>query len=860
MPETAARSTALDPGRWRKILAEHRTQLRTQYLARSEPALLLKSLSRLIDEVLSGAAREVGLPKSLALLAVGGYGRRELFPYSDIDLLVLLEHEPDAQHTTALERFITYLWDIGLEVGHSVRTIEQCVSEGRKDITVETNLLEARLITGNHTLFQAFLQARAEVSNSRAFLEGKLLEQQQRHLRFHDATYNLEPNLKENPGGLRDLQNILWISRALGLGETWADLQQAGLLTAQEARAIRREERVLRDLRIRLHFLARRREDRLLFDYQTALSQELGLQARGARTGAEILMQRYYRAAKHVGLMNKILLLDIKTRANPQAGKTEFINKRFCIRLGQLDVRAPDVFEREPSAILEVFCLLHTQAGVQDISAETLRLLVAATPRIDAQFRRDPHNREQFMAIVRAPRGLTHTLRRMNQYGVLGRYIPAFGRIVGQMQHDLFHVYTVDEHILFVVRNLRRFAVSEFEHEYPLCSRLINNFERPEVLYLAGLFHDIAKGRGGDHSSLGAVDARKFCREHGLSAEDANLVAWLVAQHLMMSATAQKQDLSDPEIITAFAAKVGDMRHLTALYLLTVADIRGTSPNVWNAWKGKLLEDLFSATRRLLTDGAVPIDQQMELRKAEALKILRHETVTEDAHTLFWRAMDDSYFLRHKVQEIAWHTRHLYNVLQTESPIVRARIAPNGEGIQVMIYTPDRADLFARICGFFERVNYTIVEAKIYTTPYRYALDTFLVLDVGNTAQHFRDLLSYIEFELTQQLSEDKPPTPPMQGRISRHLKHFPITPQITIAPDEKGQYHVLNVTAGDSPGLLSRIAQILLKHGVHLHTAKINTLGERAEDTFLVRADDNRLSNTKTILQIETDLMQTLA
>ena len=447
----------------------------------------------------------------------------------------------------------------------------------------------------------------------------------------------------------------------------------------------------------------------------------------------------------------------------------------------------------------------------------------------------------------------------MNQYGVLGAYIPAFGRIVGQMQHDLFHVYTVDIHILAVVRNLRRFTLSEFEHEYPLCSRLIDNFERPEVLYLAGLFHDIAKGRGGDHSTLGAVDARKFCRQHGLDKKDAALVAWLVTQHLMMSATAQKQDLSDPEIIAAFAAKVGDMRHLTALYMLTVADIRGTSPTVWNTWKGKLLENLFLATRRLLTDGILPLDQQMEARQAEALKMLRHETVPEEAHQLFWHSVDDHYFLRHTVQEIAWHTRHLYRILQAERPVVRARSAPNGEGIQVLIYTLDRDDLFAHICSFFERINYNIVEAKIYTTPHHYALNTFLVLDIGHTAQHFRDLLSFIEFELTQQLSENKPPVAPLQGRISRQLKHFPITPRIRIVADEKDQYHVLNVTAGDQPGLLSRIAQTLLKHGVHVHTAKINTLGERVEDTFLIRADEDRLSNTKTVLKIETDLLQEL-
>ena len=856
----ASRAESVSPARWREFLTEHRARLREQYAARPDPARLLKSLSHLIDQVLTSAAREIGLPPEVSLLAVGGYGRRELFPYSDIDLLVLLEQVPDSELAPVLERYITYLWDIGLEVGHSVRTLDECLSEARKDITVETTLLEARLIDGSAGLVHDFQHALAQMLNGAAFMEGKLLEQQQRHLRFHDATYNLEPNLKENPGGMRDLQTILWISRALGLGSSWQSLLSSGLLTTEEARAIRQAERLLRDLRIRLHFLARRREDRLLFDYQAALAQELGFNPRGTRSAAEILMQHYYRAAKRVGLLNKIILLDLKNRGHPEGDTApQPINTRFAIRRGLLEANTPDLFEREPSAMLEAFLLLQQQTSVVDMSAQTLRSLIRATVKIDAAFRRDPHNQQLFMAILRAPRGQTTVLRRMNQYGVLGRYIPAFGRIVGQMQHDLFHVYTVDEHILFVVRNLRRFTLSEFAHEYPLCSRLIHNFERSEVLYLAGLFHDIAKGRGGDHSTLGAVDARKFCREHGVSVADAELVAWLVSQHLMMSATAQKQDLSDPDIIAAFAAKVGDMRRLTALYLLTVADIRGTSPKVWNAWKGKLLEDLFRATQRLLTDGAAPIDQQMEVRKEEARKLLRQATVAEEAQTLFWRVLDDSYFLRHTVREIAWHTRHLHNVTHTTRPVVHARSAPEGEGIQVMIYTPDRDDLFARICAFFERINYTIVDAKIYTTPHRYALDTFLVLDVGDSAQHYRDLLSYIEYELTQRLSDDTPPEPPKQGRVSRQLKHFPLQTQVSIVPDEKGQYHVLSVTAGDRPGLLSRIAQVLLKHGVHLHTAKINTLGERAEDAFLVRADDDRLLNQKTVLKIETDLLQAI-
>lgn len=859
MPNAAALATLDAPTR-RKQLGEARAVLREAYFAKPDPARLLRELSRLIDQTLTQAAQDAALPSSLALLAVGGYGRQELFPYSDIDLLVLLPAAPDDSLAAALERFITHLWDIGLEVGHSVRTVDECLNEAHKDITVETNLLEARPITGSRRLYNSFRKALEAARNPGAFVQAKLLEQQQRHARFHDAAYSVEPNLKENPGGLRDLQSVFWISRALGLGHTWRGLVAANLLSASEARQTRAAERLLRDLRIRLHYLARRREDRLLFDFQSALAADIGHTARGARSAAELLMQHYYRAAKHIGLMNKIVLLVIKARAQVDRPNTaHLIDTHFAECQGLLELNAPDFFERHPAGILDAFLTLQRHREITDFSAETWRALVRAVPNINARFRAAPENRARFMAILREPRGITAVMRRMNQSGVLGRYIPAFGRIVGQLQHDLFHVYTVDEHILFVVRNLRRFTQPEYAHEYPLCSRLINNFERPEVLYLAGLFHDIAKGRGGDHSTLGAVDARRFCRAHGLAREDTELVAWLVDRHLMMSATAQKQDLSDPDVIQVFADKMLDMRHLTALYLLTVADIRGTSPKVWNAWKGKLLENLFRAARRILTDGTVPLDRQLELRKDVARTQLRAETVPDDACLLFWRELDDSYFLRHTVREIAWHTRHLYQVTHTEQAIVKARSAPDGGGIQVMVYAPDRDDLFARLCSFFERVNYTIVDAKIYTTPYHYALDTFLVLDVGNTAQSYRDLLAYIEFELTQELSDNAPPPPPMGGRISRQLKHFPIEPRVAIVPDEKGQYHILSITAGDYPGLLSRIARVLLNHRIHLHTAKINTLGERAEDSFLITADDDRLANQKTLVKIETDLLEAL-
>lgn len=856
MPLPVAESAG-DISRWRATLKDGRARLAESYLHKPNAASNLRNHARLVDEVLRAIWRSAELPASAALIAVGGYGRGQLFPYSDVDLLLLFDATPEREVASRLERLIGLFWDVGLEVGHSVRTVPECVEESAKDVTVQTNLLEARLLCGNDALFAALQQALFAQMDGMSFLQAKLLEQQQRHARFHDTGYNLEPNLKESPGGLRDLQTVLWISQALKLGASWKELVSEDLITPQEARQIQRHELFQQSLRIRLHYLARRREDRLLFDYQEALAQQLGLANQGNRSASELLMQRYYRTAKAVSLMNEILLQNLRSRISPGSDVPPLpLGTRFQARNQLLEACHENIFQQEPDAILECFLLLQRHRELKGIGAPTLRALWRAVPSIDAAFRRDPRNRARFMEIVRERRGLTHTLRRMNQYGVLGRYIPAFGRIVGQMQHDLFHVYTVDEHTLMVLRNLRRFTVAEFSHEFPLCSRLVSEFERPEVLYLAGLFHDIAKGRGGDHSRLGKADARRFCRLHGLSPADTGLVSWLVESHLTMSAVAQKEDISDPDVIAAFGSKVRDQRHLTALYLLTVADIRGTSPKVWNAWKGRLLENLYHATCRYLCGGS-PAGEALQERQVEALGLLRQHAVPESAAQNLWAKLDEGYFLRHEAQEIAWHTRVLGNLKSDVQPVVRARLAPSGEGIQVMIYMPDRDDLFARICGFFEHVNFNIVEAKIHTTRQGYALDSFVVLDEEQRASHYRDLLNFIEYELAQQLGAAKPLEAPLRGRVSRHLKHFPITPQVSIRPDDKGTYQVLSVTAGDRPGLLYSMARVFLAHGVHLHTAKINTLGERAEDTFLIAG--NSLDKTKAVLRFEADLLQQL-
>jgi len=482
-----------------------------------------------------------------------------------------------------------------------------------------------------------------------------------------------------------------------------------------------------------------------------------------------------------------------------------------------------------------------------------MRALWHARSLIDSQFQRKAAHRALFMEILRQPSGLTHALRRMNQYGILGKYLPAFGRIVGQMQHDLFHVYTVDEHILMVVRNLRRFAVPEMSHEYPLCSRLLSEFEFPELLYIAALFHDIAKGRGGDHSLLGKADTRRFCRNHGLTEVDTDFVVWLVEKHLYMSSVAQQQDLFDPVIIAAFADEVKTETRLVALYLLTVADIRGTSPKVWNAWKAKLLEDLFRAARRHITQGAEPNERTLASKQERALERLRAYAIPVDAHEPFWKKLDDSYFLRHDEAEIVWHTRILNYRINTLEPVVKSRLSPVGEGLQVMIYAPDEDLMFARICGFFDSINFDIIEAKIYTTRHKYLLDTFQIMTSNGLAGHYRDMISYVEHELPLWLARPDMPPPP-KSRMSRQLKNFPITPDVNIRPDERGQYYYLNIVAGDRPGLLYRIARVLARYDISIYTAKINTLGERAEDTLLIAGE--ALKNSRVVVRLESDLV----
>ena len=838
----------------RQQLKLGRDTLAAEFLSRPQPQLYLQRHARLVDGVLHGLCDAL-LPDEVCLAAVGGYGRGELFPASDVDVLLLIPHEPDARLRASLEAWVQCCWDAGLEIGHSIRTPQECASEADRDITIETALLEARRLWGSAGLFAQFKRAFQARFDARRFADGKLLEQKNRHNRFEDSAYKLEPNLKDSPGGLRDLHMIHWLAQAAGTAHGWGGLVKAGLLSRQDAQRLVRTQTMLNLLRIHLHLLARRREDRLAFDYQSQLAGRLGIEATPTRHAGELLMQRYYRAAKRVQLANEMLLPSLHAKVAPDTTAVVPLDAEFAWRGKLLLARDPELFAREPGAILRAFltAMRHALSGFEPA---TLRALWRARSSVNRAFRNAPENRAVFLAILREPAGVTWALTAMSRYGILGRYLPAFGRIAGQMQHDGFHIYTVDEHTLAVLRNVRRFAIAEFSHEYPLASRLMQSFDKPELLYLAALFHDIAKGRGGDHSELGTLDARRFCKAHGLPREDTDLVAWLVREHLSMSRTAQKEDLSDASVIEGFAARVGDVRHLDALYLLTVADIRGTSPNVWNAWKGKLLETLYHAAHARLT-GLSVLSGGLAEKRAEAQAKLALYGIAPDAADELWRHLGDSYFLRFDAQDIAWHARMLWQKPAPERAVVRARLSPAGDGIQVLVYSPDMPDLFARLCGFFARNQFSVVEAKVHTTWHGYALDTFQVLDDGRRDVHYRDFLQFIEHELALALAPERTAAPVPAGRPSRRLKHFPIPPEVEIRADERGRYHVLSLTCGDRAGLLYRIALTFQKHEVSLYSAKIHTLGERVEDRFLIRG--GALENPKTLLELERDLLAVL-
>jgi [protein-PII] uridylyltransferase len=830
--------------------------------------------TRCVDKQLQCLWQNTPTLNQCVLAAVGGYGRCEMYPHSDVDLLIV--HPLDladisVEHSEAIAEFVRNCWDIGLQIGHSVRTINQCLSESAQDITVQTALLEARLLAGDSDLFNRMQQAFLQQLNPADFLRAKTLEMQQRHQRHENTPYSLEPNCKESPGGLRDLHVLMWVAKAAGLTKSnspaanyWKDLRGQAILSRAEMSSLHRAEHTIQAIRFTLHTVAKRREDRLVFDLQNALAESLGYTAKPGRRASEVLMQKYYLAAKAISQLNGLLLQALERRilgesAYQQTPLSPAHTHHYCEQNGFLHALDLSQFARDPLSILHVFHILAENPHLRDLSADTQRAVWNAR-RYLVSVRHTDVFKTSFMLFFERGTGLTRTFRRMNALSVLSHCLPPFRRIVGQMQHDLFHVYTVDQHILTVLRNVRRFVTPQHVHEYPLCSQLIAQFEPKSILYIAALFHDIGKGRGGDHSDIGQRAVRRFGRSMNLSPIDLDLAIFLVKHHLTLSMVAQKTDLSDTDVIAKFANIVGTEQRLTALYLLTVADIRGTSPKVWNAWKAKLIEDLYQQTLRYLNSDETPNPLHNSAHTAQNLVLALLPTDLSARAEALWENWDDAYFLRNDSSDAAWHTQTLLNK-HVESTVVSSRIAPNAIGLQVMVYAKDQTELFGRLCSCFDKLSLSVLDAQVYTTRTGYALDHFVLELPAMMHNELHALITHLEQCIKTSLSTLSVLPAPRSSRLPRQARHFAFEPRVHLMPDErnngKTSIYLLELQAVDQTSLLYRIAQVFARHAVSVHTARITTLGSRAEDFFLISGE--ALETPKTQLHLETDLLATL-
>ncbi len=831
---------------FRSALQEAQADLLARFQADEPVESLVCARADVIDVVL----REVWLSRvaptqpTWALAAVGGYGRGELHPASDVDILVLVPEQADDAGRGTIEQFVTFLWDINLEVGNSVRTVAQCAEEAAADAGVMTTLIESRLIAGSAELLATMRDAVGpeHIWPVDEFFAAKVAEQLERHAKANDTAYNLEPNVKTGPGGLRDIQTIAWVAKRHFGADSLDELATHGFLSQSELRKLKQAQAFLWKVRFGLHVLTNRREDRLLFDHQIKLAQTFGYEDASYTLAVEQFMQRYYRTVMDVSLLNELLLQLFREAILSESEAPRPLSPRFQVRNEYLEATHEDLFSRTPSALLELFVVLQQNPEIKGVRASTMRAVSKSLWLIDEEFRQNPRHHRLFLEILRAPAGVTHELRRMNTYGVLGRYIPAFGRIVGRMQYDLFHAYTVDAHTLFVVSNLRRLALERYNHELPQLSAVMQQLPKPELIYLAALFHDIAKGRGGDHSVLGAVDAEAFCLEQGLSRYDARMVAWLVRNHLELSVTAQKQDISDPTVINEFARKVGDETHLDYLYVLTAADVRGTNPKLWNSWKASLFHEFFERVKRALRRGLEsPVDQDELMRETQdhaRIALLAGGKITAPEIERAWARLNTSYFLRHTPEEVAWHTQLLADHEPgSEEPIVAVQGQSERGTTAILTFAPHRYNSFARTTAVLDQLGLNIVDARITPTGDGFGLDLYHVLEEDGTAITDTERLGEIERALWTSLRNTDETPLAVSRRAPRQHRSFRTSMQISVSTDERNRRSVLEIVAGDRPGLLCDIGKVLMQERVDLLAAKIMTVGERAEDVFYVAA-----------------------
>jgi [protein-PII] uridylyltransferase len=845
-----------------KAINQWRTDVENQLQESFEQGLSIREIiltrSNMIDEALIFLWKHAELENSnLGLFAVGGYGRREMLPYSDVDIMILAEEEITPDQEKLISTFISSLWDVGnFKPGISVRTIADCVAQATADLTVATALIEARLITGNKQLIKWPRRIVSQTWTDKTFYDAKTLEQEKRYAQHNHTESNLEPDIKNAPGGIRDINQIGWIAKRHFRVNRIYDLVHLGFISEFELGVLEEAESFLWEIRHHLHRLTKRDENRLLFDYQRDIAALFGYQREENKSPnypIEQFMKRYYRNAQQVSTLNEMLLSYfnesvIAPRLPNYERKIEEINENFKLVDGKLAVQHHKIFSENPSAILEIFYILANRPEIEGIRARTLRLLTLAAKRIDQEFRSNPAHQALFMAIIRSPYRLYDTLVAMKRYGVLGNYIPAFGQIIGLMQYDLFHIYTVDAHTLLLIRNLNRFKEPEFAKDFPVVSSVFQRLARRDIVYLAAIFHDIAKGRGGDHSELGASDAIKFCLTHGFTEREANMVAWLVKSHLLMSVTSQKKDISDPDVVKCFAETMGDMEHLDYLYALTVADINATNPKLWNTWRASLMRQLYTQARDVIRSGLDrPVDYQMLI---EDTKFAASEMLVEDFALnqveQVWQELGDDYFIKESADEIAWHTRAILQHGDNPEPLVlmRAHRKFAQDAVQIFIYTQDQPNLFATTVAVLDRMNLDVQDARIITAVKAFSLDTYVVLDRFGTLLTDPERENTVNEALIKALSHaDKYPGL-MQRRIPRQLRHFDIENTVTVTLNEALQQNMVEIATLDHPGLLAKVGGLFMMQGLDIHSAKIATLGERAEDIFFVTKKDGKPMN----------------
>jgi len=839
------------PDTYRQVLASGTQHIHEYFEAGASTASVLALRTTMVDYVLKHLwAQQAEVFAGLTLLAVGGYGRGELHPHSDIDIAILLPHQQDCaedkHRDEILSTWITALWDLNLDIGHSVRTVAECEAQASADITVITNLMEARLLCGDEHLLTLMRKVISvdHMWTPAQFLAAKLAEQDGRHSRFQTNAYRLEPNIKESQGGLRDFQTIAWVCQRQFGASSLRPLVEMGLLEPEELDGVHEGLELLWRIRYLLHHVVGRREDRLLFDYQKDIAHAFGYTDDTKNQSIESLMQRFYRTVMSLQRLNEILLQGIGGIISgvTAASKVEPLNSRFQLRNGFLEVTHNEVFLHYPPALLELFLIFGNTEDADKIRSPTVRLVRANLPLINQRFRSDPQARSYFLQIFNLPDKLTRTVRLMNRYGVLAAYLPAFDQIVGRMQYDLFHIYTVDEHTIGVIRNLRRLTIDRFDNELPHGSSVAQKLKRPSLLYLTALFHDIAKGRGGDHSELGADDARVFCIQHGLPEHEVQLMEWTVRHHLLMSITAQRKDIDDPREQLEFARKVGTIERLDHLYLLTISDIRATNPELWNSFKQSLLQSLYRHTLLILQRGLDnPLEEEdvIARRQAHTQTLMDDQWVDDPRLAQLWTSLGDDYFRQYQAIEIARHSEILLANESSSGPLVSLRYSASRGCTEILIYTPDNEALFALITAVLEQLQLSVYSATINTTAAGYALDTFHVLDTNNLPIEDPERIDQIRYTLTHELGVPRDIPALGAQRAARQLRYFTVSTVINFASHESGLTEI-RITAADRPGVLSSIARILLSANYSVHAARITTLGERIDDVFLISKANN--------------------